>query len=285
MDFSEASSNNVTAADVAAVADQLQDGSWIVVNTGWSRFYSNFDLATSPYINGWNFPGVSRAALNKLIEIEEEKDIRINGIAIDDLGIDSGEEERGVDDQYSDSLHSHVRGLQRGWKFVENAANLDPLTTAGPEDCTLVVGGLARCERQRQPRPRHRQVRKIIVTASTWWSPPSSSTTKTSSMPIWRRTGDFRLVLVVRQSSTSQTRSPRPSPRSGRRHGPASPSGKPASAGTPWPGPAPPSPAVAGTHPGPPPSTSPHRGRPAWSSSEGWPRAKVAALRRSSPGH
>jgi len=142
MDFSEASSNNVTAQDIAAVADRLQNGSWIVVNTGWSRFFSNPDLATSPYINGWNFPGVSRAALDKLIEIEDQKNIRINGIAIDNLGIDSGEGERGIGDQFTNSYYSHVRGLQRGWKFVENATNLGALASAEPDNCTLVVGAL-----------------------------------------------------------------------------------------------------------------------------------------------
>jgi kynurenine formamidase len=142
MDFSEASSNNVTAQDIVAVADRLQNGSWIVVNTGWSRFFSDSDLATSPYINGWNFPGVSRAAIDNLIEIESQKNIRINGIAIDNLGIDSGEGERGIDDQFTNSFQSHVRGLQRGWKFVENAANLGALASAGPDNCTLVVGAL-----------------------------------------------------------------------------------------------------------------------------------------------
>lgn len=142
MDFSEASSNNVTARDIAAVADKLQDGSWIVVNTGWSRFFSNADLATSPYINGWNFPGVSLAAINELITIENRKGIRINGIVIDNLGIDSGEGERGVDESFSNSYQSHVRGLQRGWKFIENANNLGALASAKPDSCTLIAGAL-----------------------------------------------------------------------------------------------------------------------------------------------
>ena len=124
-DFSESSSNNVTADDIDAVADKLRDGSWIVVNSGWSKFYHDADLATSPYINGWNFPGVSKAALDRLIEIEDRKGIRINGIATDNIGIDSGEGEHGKGPNWDDSFHSHVRGLQRGWKFVENAANLD----------------------------------------------------------------------------------------------------------------------------------------------------------------
>ena len=142
MDFSEASSNNVTAKDIARVADKLQDGSWVVVNTGWSRFFYNPDLATSPYINGWNFPGVSLAAIEKLIEVENRKGIRINGIAIDNLGIDSGEGQAGIGQTFANSYQSHVRGLQRGWKFIENATNLGSLAEARPDSCTLVVGAL-----------------------------------------------------------------------------------------------------------------------------------------------
>jgi len=142
MDFSEASSNNVTATDIEAVADKLQNGSWIVVNTGWSRFFSDSDLATSPYINGWNFPGVSLPAINALIAVENQKGIRVNGIVIDNLGIDSGEGQSGIDDKFTNSYQSHVLGLQRGWKFIENANNLGAIASAKPDSCTLVAGAL-----------------------------------------------------------------------------------------------------------------------------------------------
>jgi kynurenine formamidase len=141
-DFSEGSPNNVTVADIDAIADELQDGSWIVVNSGWYEFFVDANLETSPYVNGWNFPGVSEAALDRLIEIEDEKGIRINGIATDNLGIDSGEGEHGEGDAWSDSFHSHVRGLQRGWKFVENIANLDQLSSVDTTDCALLIGAL-----------------------------------------------------------------------------------------------------------------------------------------------
>ena len=114
----------------------------VVVNTGWSRFFSNPDFATSPYINGWNFPGVSLAAINALIAIENRKGIRINGIAIDNLGIDSGEGQTGIDEKFTNSYQSHVRGLQRGWKFIENANNLGAIASAKPDSCTLMVGAL-----------------------------------------------------------------------------------------------------------------------------------------------
>ena len=42
-----------------------------------------------PYINGLNYPGFGKAAVKKLIEIENRKGIRINGIAMDNLSIDS----------------------------------------------------------------------------------------------------------------------------------------------------------------------------------------------------
>ena len=139
-DFSEGSANVVTPDDIEAVAWQLNNGVWLVVNLGWSRFFYDANWATTPYFNGWNFPGLNRAAIDKLIEIEDRKGIRINGIVIDNIGIDTGEGSKGIDDKWTNSFHSHVRGLQRGWKFVENAANLGLLAMAKPGSCTIVVG-------------------------------------------------------------------------------------------------------------------------------------------------
>ena len=139
-DFSDGSPNVVTADDIAAVADSLGNGVWLAVNLGWSRFYYDADWATTPYFNGWNFPGLNHGAIDKLIEIEEAKGFRINGIVIDNIGIDTGAASKGIDDKWSDSFYSHVRGLQRGWKFVENATNLGQLAMAKPGSCTIVVG-------------------------------------------------------------------------------------------------------------------------------------------------
>ncbi len=139
-DFSEGSANVVTADDIGEVADQLDNRVWLVVNLGWSRFYYDADWATTPYFNGWNFPGLSKGAIDKLIEIEGTKEIRINGIMADNIGIDTGEGSKGTDDKWSNSFHSHVVGLQRGWKFVENAANLGELAMAKPGSCTIIVG-------------------------------------------------------------------------------------------------------------------------------------------------
>lgn len=139
-DFSNSSPNVVTAEDITAVAKQLKNGVWLVIHTGWSKFYfQGTDFVKDPYINGWNHPGMSKAAVNKLIEIMDNKDIRIGGIVVDNIGIDSGESAIGDDDKWTNSWHAHVRLLQRGVLFVENATNLGQLALA-KEACTLIVG-------------------------------------------------------------------------------------------------------------------------------------------------
>jgi kynurenine formamidase len=138
-DFSNASNNVVTADDIAAVADRLENGTWLALNLGWSKFFfQGPDFAKDPYINGWNHPGMNKEAVDKLIEIMEQKQILIGGIMADNIGIDSGESAIGEDDKWTNSWHGHVRLLQRGVKFVENATNLDQLAAAGT--CTAVVG-------------------------------------------------------------------------------------------------------------------------------------------------
>ncbi len=141
-DFSNNSPNVVGPDDIEAVADDLEDGVWLVLNLGWSRFFfEGPDFAEDPYINGWNHPGINKAAVDRLIELMEEKDIRIKGIIADNIGIDSGESAIGIDDKWTDSWHAHVRLLQRGLLFVENAANLDQLAQVDDgEDCLIAVG-------------------------------------------------------------------------------------------------------------------------------------------------
>ena len=140
-DFSEKSANVVTADDISAVADQLEDDVWLVLSLGWSDFYfQGADFIKDPYINAWNHPGLSRAAVDRLIDIETQKGIRIQGIVADNTGIESGESGKGIDDKWTDSWYAHRRGLQRGWKYVENATNLGQLAMAKPGSCTLIVG-------------------------------------------------------------------------------------------------------------------------------------------------
>jgi len=139
-DFSEASPNVVTADDIAAVADQLKPGVWLVLNLGWSDFYfQGTDFGKDPYINGWNHPGLSKGAVDKLIEVMG-KNGAISGIVADNIGIESGESAKGEDDKWTNSWYAHVRLLQRGVKFVENAANLGQLAQAKPGSCTMVIG-------------------------------------------------------------------------------------------------------------------------------------------------
>ena len=138
---SDASGNNVTADDIAAVEDKIDNGVWIVLHQGWGRFYfQGTDFGKDPYINGWNYPGLTPAAVDKIIEIEKKKGVRINGIMSDVIGVETGQNSKGSDDKWTDSWYAHVVGLQRGWKFVENGANLEQLAQAGADNCTLVVG-------------------------------------------------------------------------------------------------------------------------------------------------
>ena len=140
-DFSNASGNVVTAEDIAAVADKLDNGVWLVLHQGWSRFYfQGTDFGKDPYINGFNYPGLTPAAVDKLIEIENAKDIRIGGIIADIIGVESGQNSKGEDDKWTNSWYVHVNGLQRGWKLVENATNAEQLAMAKPDSCTIVVG-------------------------------------------------------------------------------------------------------------------------------------------------
>jgi len=141
-DFSNSSNNVVGADDIDAVKDKIDNGVWLVLNTGWSRFFfSGTDFAKDPYMNGFNFPGISKAGVDRLVEIMEEKDVMINGIVADNIGVDSGDSAKGDDDKWTNSWHAHVRLLQRGVKMVENATNLGQLVMAGNgENCTIVVG-------------------------------------------------------------------------------------------------------------------------------------------------
>ncbi|HXV26312.1 MAG TPA: cyclase family protein [Alphaproteobacteria bacterium] len=140
-DFSNSSNNVVTADDIEAVADQLENGVWLALNLGWSKFFfQGADFAKDPYINGWNHPGMNKEAVDKLIEIMEQKQILIGGIMADNIGIESGQSAIGDDDKWTNSWHAHVRLLQRGVKFIENATNLDQLAAASPGSCTVVVG-------------------------------------------------------------------------------------------------------------------------------------------------
>lgn len=144
-DFSDASGNVVTPDDIAAVADKLQNGTWLILNLGWSRLYFDGgpDWEQSVYLNGFNHPGMNHESVDKLVEVLAEKNIQLAGIGADNLAIDSGEGNVGEGPNMdTDVWYTHVRFLQRGILLLENMANLDELSTAVNDgaSCTLVVG-------------------------------------------------------------------------------------------------------------------------------------------------
>lgn len=143
--FSDTSQATVRASDIDAVADQIKDGVWIVANLGWSQFYGlgGEDWDAPGYVNGLNHPGFTEEALDRLIEIMDEKNVRISGIATDSLSGDSGDGVRGSSDDWSDSWPAHVKLFQRDILIVENLANVGNLSAASTVgDCSLVVGAL-----------------------------------------------------------------------------------------------------------------------------------------------
>lgn len=144
MSFRPGSKSGLTVADIDAVADQITDRSWIVVRTGWDKFFVGTppkDPFMHPYINGLNYPGLDEATTRRLIEIEDAKGIRINGVAIDNLSIDAGYSGLGSKgNPFGDGWYAHQYGLQRGWKFVENAAGLGQIAGKKPGECSLLLG-------------------------------------------------------------------------------------------------------------------------------------------------
>jgi kynurenine formamidase len=143
-DFSENSGSVVTAEDVEAISDQLGDGVWLVINLGWSEFFTGDpSIQSSPYINRFNHPGMSRKATDKLIEIMDRKQVKISGIMADNIAVETGQVAHGDDDKRTNALHGHVRLLQRDILIVENVTNLDQLTRAAKAGrCIIVVGAI-----------------------------------------------------------------------------------------------------------------------------------------------
>ncbi len=167
-DFSDSSRATVRAEDIDAVADRIDDGVWVVARLGWEQFYGSGieDWDTSPYVNAFNHPGFSGEAIERLIEVMDEKDVRISGIAADSFSTDSGQGAKGTDDRWSNAWPAHVRLYQRDILIVENLANLPALAGAVDESaaCSLIVGAtkhvggtggparvVAACERKSAP--------------------------------------------------------------------------------------------------------------------------------------
>ena len=148
--FDNDSGNNIDVADIEAIADQLVDGSYLVLNVGWEQFFIgppplSGDNWEHPYNNNLNHPGITPAAVDRLIAIENERDVRIGGFVANNIAVESGHSIRG--DMSTDKvivpnliMYLHAVGLPRGWKIVENAANLSVLNNYKANDCDLVIG-------------------------------------------------------------------------------------------------------------------------------------------------
>lgn len=144
-DFSDSSLATVRAADIDAVADQIEEGVWVVARLGWSQFYGEGgeDWNESRYVNGLNHPGFTGEAIGRLIEVMDRKGVRIAGVAADSFSTDSGQGAKGRDDNWSGAWPAHVRLYQRDILIVENLTNLAALAEAeGSSDCSLVVGAV-----------------------------------------------------------------------------------------------------------------------------------------------
>jgi kynurenine formamidase len=144
--FDNNSGNTLAVADIEKVEAQIVDGAWIVVRSGWDQFFFGAPPENPfmhPYINGLNYPGFTAEVVQKIIEIENRKNIRIAGLAMDNLSIDSGHSGRGPDNNPNGrGWYAHHEGLQRGWKFIENAANLGSIAGRQPGQCALILGSL-----------------------------------------------------------------------------------------------------------------------------------------------
>ncbi len=142
-DFSDSSQATIRAKDIRAVADQIKEGAWLVGRVGWEQFYfsGTEDWDKSRYVNSLNHPGFSAEAIEEIIKIMDEKQIKISGIAADSFSTDSGQGAKGTDDQWSNAWPAHVRLYQRDVLIVENLTNLGDLAQQKGH-CSLMVGAL-----------------------------------------------------------------------------------------------------------------------------------------------
>ncbi len=148
-DFSNTSEATVRLEDIKKVEAYISAGCYIVFNTGWEQTYFGEGPENGwyhPYNNGLNHPGVTPEVVDWLIALEEENGFRINGLVADNIAVESGEsllgEDGSVDVQPAriNGPYLHAIGLQRGWKLVENCANLGLLAGMPQGEGTLIVG-------------------------------------------------------------------------------------------------------------------------------------------------
>ena len=111
----------LSASDISSwekINGQIPDGAIVLLNTGWSCRWSNFNDYKNTDKNGqMHFPGYSRESVGFLVEKRQ-----IKGIGIDTLSGDCGTS--------SDFQVHHVIG-SAGKFILENVANLDKLPPRG----------------------------------------------------------------------------------------------------------------------------------------------------------
>lgn len=102
---------------------QIPNGSIVLLHTGWSKRWHNFEDYKNTDINGrMHFPGYSKEAASFLVEKRH-----IKGVGIDTLSVDCG--------NCSDfPVHHNINGA--GKFILENVANLDKLP---PKGATLII--------------------------------------------------------------------------------------------------------------------------------------------------
>ena len=148
-DFSNGSQATVRLSDVMAVEQYIRDGAYLVINTGWEKQYFGLGPENGwlhPYNNGLNHPGITPEVTDWLVQLEQRKGIKINGLVADNIAIESGHSLLGEggsvmgQEPIINGPYLHAVGLQRGWKLVENAANLHLLKGLPQGQGTLLVG-------------------------------------------------------------------------------------------------------------------------------------------------
>ena len=147
--FGDEGQATVRSADLESLEPHIVERAFIVINTGWDRFFWGVPPENGwlhAYVNGLNHPGLTPEATDWLMALEERKGIRINGIVADNIAVESGESLMGPEGSVQGETarlngpYLHAVGLQRGWKLVENATNLGALAHHRQGTGTLIVG-------------------------------------------------------------------------------------------------------------------------------------------------
>ena len=147
--FANDSVATLRQSDLEKVEEHIVDSVFIVINTGWDRFFWGEPPENGwlhPYTNGLNHPGVTPEVVDWLVDLEDKKGIRINGFVADNIAIESGHSLLGEGgsvldgENHLNGPYLHAIGLQRGWKLVENATNLEVLSGHAQGSGTILIG-------------------------------------------------------------------------------------------------------------------------------------------------